>query len=355
LREIVGYEEDRSSAETLDSQGKFKQQHDTGQNLKYVIVYPRLILSDTEQETPTEKSTEKPQADPEQLIIMCEYSTFIEIINSKTHSWKQRKKALHIIQEAYNRFKEVEEKLMRGAPLAPEEEFIYNSNSGDFDNKISFLQDCIKKMIDEGKLTVSEKADFLASISKNIEVCQLNLQTQENATQKNVLEKKLKNLLDKKQTIEKIIPVRYRLQNGPKIVELRKKLMALEALEDKRRSMSLTLTDLKSLEEKPDLEAAIGDLERAGRGWFLDDLDFQEMCNIEKEEAIRSYKASLKTSSSNNSESKSKSKTAQNNQKPKSAGFVKTIGSGHATTKSSQLVKKTGFAAAFGDRDSDSD
>eukprot|EP01031_Cornospumella_fuschlensis_P044053 gene44053-53859_t len=44
LRE-VGYVEDRSAAETLDSQGRFKQQHDTGQNLKYVVVFPRLQLA----------------------------------------------------------------------------------------------------------------------------------------------------------------------------------------------------------------------------------------------------------------------------------------------------------------------
>ena len=41
----VGYSEDRSAAETFDSQGTFKQQHDTGQNLKYVIVYPRVTCS----------------------------------------------------------------------------------------------------------------------------------------------------------------------------------------------------------------------------------------------------------------------------------------------------------------------
>lgn len=45
LRE-VGYSEDRSAAETFDSQGFFKQQHDTGQNLKYLVIYPKVLCGD---------------------------------------------------------------------------------------------------------------------------------------------------------------------------------------------------------------------------------------------------------------------------------------------------------------------
>ncbi len=44
LRDI-GFTEDRSAAETFDSQGTFKQQHDTGQNLKYLIVYPHVACA----------------------------------------------------------------------------------------------------------------------------------------------------------------------------------------------------------------------------------------------------------------------------------------------------------------------
>jgi hypothetical protein len=43
LREI-NFTEDRSAACTLDSQGTFKQQHDTDQNLKYLIIFPRLSI-----------------------------------------------------------------------------------------------------------------------------------------------------------------------------------------------------------------------------------------------------------------------------------------------------------------------
>ena len=43
LREI-NFTEDRSAACTLDSQGTFKQQHDTDQNLKYLFVFPRLSI-----------------------------------------------------------------------------------------------------------------------------------------------------------------------------------------------------------------------------------------------------------------------------------------------------------------------
>ena len=43
LREI-NFTEDRSAACTLDSQGTFKQQHDTDQNLKYLFVFPHVSI-----------------------------------------------------------------------------------------------------------------------------------------------------------------------------------------------------------------------------------------------------------------------------------------------------------------------
>ena len=52
--------------------------------------------------------------------------------------------------------------------------------------------------------------------------------------------------------------------------------------------------DLKVLEEKPDLENAIAELESASRGWFQEEADFQEMCAFEEKEAKSKYALKVK-------------------------------------------------------------
>jgi hypothetical protein len=49
----VGYTEDKSAAETYDSQGYYKQQHDTGKNLIFMTVFPRVDCAN-KKDTPEE-------------------------------------------------------------------------------------------------------------------------------------------------------------------------------------------------------------------------------------------------------------------------------------------------------------
>ncbi len=116
LRDI-GYSEDRSAAETFDSQGTFKQQHDTGQNLKYLIVYPHVAcankkaLSSTQNEEAVETQN---QSSPEYILTASEFSTFQEIVASKIVTYRQKKRLLKMLQDDLDGFKKIEEKLIAG-------------------------------------------------------------------------------------------------------------------------------------------------------------------------------------------------------------------------------------------------
>ena len=51
---------------------------------------------------------------------------------------------------------------------------------------------------------------------------------------------------------------------------------------------------MKVLEEKPDLEKAIAELEASSRGWFEEEADFLEMCKFEEKEAKSKYALKVK-------------------------------------------------------------
>jgi len=298
LREI-GFTEDRSAALSFDSQGTYKQQHDTGQNLKTLSVFPRVSCANVKSIDPTTVSS-SPVADtnsPEYLVTACELSTFKEIVASKTQTWRQRKKLLKILQDASDTFQSLEAKLIRGEPLSPPEQITYDANTGEDTEKISWLQGEIKSMVDNGMLTQSEKEELSKTLSTNITTVieEIEKAKEEGKTKKiEKLEEKKKQITSRKEAVDRITAVSNRLKYGEEIVKLRIKLLGLHALEDKGRSMALTLDDLKKIEAKSELEMQISQLEAASRGWFEDQEDFDQKCHVEEKEAKTKYTAKVK-------------------------------------------------------------
>lgn len=355
LREI-GYEEDRSAAETYDSQGTFKQQHDTGQNLKYLIVYPFVACAPKEGGSGIGKAEQVEElldtTSPDYLVSACELATFKDIIASKAPSWRQKKRVLKSILDSADKFQLVEQKLCTGAQLTERELAIYESNSGVDGDKIKWLQSEIKALVDAGNLTQSEKDELKTSLESNLD----NIKDEIELAKKDEKPKKVEKLEEKRTAIiariaavSDIKPKQLRLRHADEILRLRLKLLPLLAVEDKGRSMSLTLADLKTLEQKSDIEEKINCLENASRGWFEDEEDFQSKIEIEIKEAKAKY------------DSKTKAAPKYKNKPVVKASGSSSSGWASAPAKSSrnasyQAVKNinSGFSSAFG-ADSDSD
>lgn len=355
----VGYTLDASAAETFDSQGTFKQQHDTGQNLKYIIVYPRVTCS----EKPVGGAAKEAVVDrssPEYIACACEASTFKDMVASKVVSYKQKKHLLQVLQASADRFQEVEAKLISGAALTTLEQGIYDSNSGADTEKITWLQSEIKHMVDGGKLTKSEKADLIQSIDSNLaatekEIAEATAESKPKKVEK--LAAKKDAIAARKAAVALITPVQHRLAQSEAIQKLYMRLFPLVALEDKGRSMSLTLADLKTLEEKSDIEEAIRNLESASRGWFVEDGDFAALCQAEATEARDKYNKKLASAAgakkpsgggglgSKSGAGKSTATSGWGTVSGKKAASGSTGGGGGAKKASG------GFAAAFGDDD----
>ena len=226
--------------------------------------------------------------------------------------------------------------------------------------------------MDEGCLIASEKEELLSTIDENIasvseEIVAATAEEKPKKVEK--LQEKLKGIQARKIVVQKIQPIHHRLKHGDEILKLRVKVLPMMALEDKGRSMSLTLADLKSIEEKSDIENDIAHLESVSRGWFEDEADFILKCKIEEKEAKSRYNAKLKALAGKKSGGSASSGILSGNrgtQKSSSSGGSSSSGAGgwssigvkKPTNTSSIGVKKvasSGFAAAFGGGDSDSD
>ena len=302
----VGFTEDRSAAETYDSQGTFKRQHDTGANLIYMIVYPRVACANA---SVNNNDSQKSSSDndtidttsPEYIITSCELATLKDIVSKKLGSWRQLKKALKILQDGAELFQAIEQKLVSGNPLTKKEQAVYESNSNGDSEKITWMQSEIKKLVDEGQLIASEKEECLKAMDENLNTVSDDIKQAEGKPKLLAkLEEKKNNIQARKTALSSKPPITRRLKYGDEIVKQRMKLIPLLVLEDKGRAMKLTLDDLNKISEKGDIEESIRGYENASKGWFCDDNDFNVMCKAEEKNALEKYKAAAKKSSSLN-------------------------------------------------------
>lgn len=268
LREI-GYVEDRSAALDFTSQGTFKHQHDTGQNLKVIIVFPRVTCGESKEGS--KSNTSEPVLDTnskEYVVCSAELETFKDIVNHKVESWTLKKRLLKILQDSKTFCDSLEQKLVQGVQLSTYEQSVYDSNPGSANEKINWLQEEIKLMVDSGRLTNVEKSQLLETINGNLVTLEEELTQARNEGKEKKIEKieeKKQNVLNRKRAVESISPIIHHLKYYNEIHSLVGRLQPLYALEEKGRSMSLTLADLKALEEKHELEERIIEYENASR------------------------------------------------------------------------------------------
>jgi hypothetical protein len=280
------------------------------------------------------------------------------MVASKVVSYKQKKHLLQVLQASADRFQEVEAKLISGAALTASEQGIYDSNSGADTEKIAWLQSEIKHMVDGGKLTKGEKADLIQSIDSNLaatekEIAEATAESKPKKVEK--LAAKKEAIAARKAAVALITPVQHRLAQSEAIQKLYQRLFPLVALEDKGRSMSLTLADLKTLEEKSDIEEAIRNLENASRGWFVEDGDFAALCQAEATEAREKYNKKLASAAGAKKPSGGLGSKAGAGKSTATSGWGTVSGkkAASSSTGGGGGTKKAsgGFAAAFGDDD----
>jgi hypothetical protein len=257
----LGYREDRGASCILECAGSYKLQHDTGKNLKTVVVFPKVV----ETENGLDSSFVPPiisEDSPEYKIMVSSMNVFKNIVTNKCPSWSQKKGLLGAIEGIKEILGELDEKLIRGVPLGDSEEAFYHDVS-ELHEKEAMARHELLHQVEVGNVTKFEKDLLLLHNSERI----ASLEKDGGPTDK---------ALQRRELLESIDPVPpHKLKYEAEIRKLQKELVPLLNLEANAKGRLLSVKETQTLARKDEILEEIASLEEASRGWFEDDDAFE--------------------------------------------------------------------------------
>mmetsp|Transcript_68405 Transcript_68405/g.190113 ORF Transcript_68405/g.190113 Transcript_68405/m.190113 type:complete len:264 (-) Transcript_68405:1147-1938(-) len=170
----IGFNLDNTACCAVECAETYKTQHDTDKNLKFLHVFPRVIITSggagggggaAEEAAPALSDL----GSPGYLATVCEFATFQKMVQSKTQSWTQRKALMAELQERKAAFDAAEQKMMRMEPLTDEEQELYDLTSGDaIQEKLTWLSAHCKAMVENGEITMGEKQQLREQVGDKL-------------------------------------------------------------------------------------------------------------------------------------------------------------------------------------------
>ena len=277
----AGYVEDRGASCVVESAGCFKVQHDTGKNLKTVVVFPKKAEgggSNSTASVPTSSSLLPPDS-LEFKIAVSTLSLFTNMLKFKFPSWSQKRALLKLIDEALvgplDKFDAI---LMRGGLLSEDESMLYEQCVSVSEKK-GLVKDSMSEQVQEGKLTSSE-VDFLLD--------QVGSRMEELKSSKKAIPKSLQERQAKLQSIAKNpispLPLKHHAALG-KLWKQAAPLMYLNATGGKL----LSPAETKKRGQLEDILCEIAELEASSRGLLEDDESYQERIQAYRRDLQQRY------------------------------------------------------------------
>jgi hypothetical protein len=275
LRDL-GFEDDRGASCVKECAGSFKLQHDTGKNLKTVVVFPKIAGSGgsgTGGEGGGSSSggggagvSVVPPGSPEEMIAMSSKTVFQSMLKSRCPAWSQKKGCLNALTDIKTVLTGLEQKLMSGTALSDSEQAFFDSVSASaLDEKQVHVKDQMAQQVDGGAITPKEKSLLLGQVNEKLSSMQEDIDTAEKEDKPKKVEK-LKGLLEKLVARkEKLASIStkgpHRLKHEAEITKLRTELEPLVELEEGAKGRLLSLKETQSLARKDDILAEIEELE----------------------------------------------------------------------------------------------
>lgn len=288
----AGYVEDRGASCVVESAGCFKFQHDTGKNLKTVVVFPKIAEERGSNSTGS-KPTSSSLLPPDSLQFKVAVSTipiFNNMLKAKFPSWSQKRALLKLIDETLlgplDKFDSI---LMRGGQLSEDENILYEQCVSVSEKK-GLVKDAMSQQVHLGQLTSSEVQFLLDQVAARIE----ELQSSKKAIPKALQERQAKLELIAKNPIP-LSPLKHHAALG-KLWKQAAPLMYLNATGGKL----LSPAETKMRGQLEDILGEIVELEESSRGLLEDDESY--------EERIRSYRRDLQQKYGNLSSGKGSQK-----------------------------------------------
>jgi len=268
----LGFEEDHAASCVNECGGSFKLQHDTGKNLKTVVVFPNISGGDNDDELEEDmsgmaissKKSLLPEGSPEQGIAMSSKTVFERMLQSKCPTWSQKKGCLAAIEQVKKIVEELDAKLLSGTPLTDAEQDMYDSVSiSSLDEKEAYVKAQMQSQVEDGKLTKQERDMLLSQVSEKIDALDKDISQSKGKPKKleklNAMKEKA---VERQAMLEKIEPkVPPRLRHEAEIQKLRVELQPLQKLEDGAKGRLLTVKETQTLARKDEILEEIAQLE----------------------------------------------------------------------------------------------
>ncbi len=281
----VGYLQDTEGGDEAAG-GAFKSQHDTGKNLKTVVVFPEVspppeasANSNVDSDGIEEGEGVYNSNSSEFMLVCSSLATFSRLLVSKTPTWSEKKSMIAFIEHVQAIIKGFDDNLMTGVSLGPLEQRLYDGVES-LDEKREETKKAMKEQVEEkGELTKAEKELLLAQVSEKIQVLRDNA-TSATGKKAEKISEMLEKVEQRKAKIEKIdgtfVPS---LKTEPQIKKLTAEVLKLEEVEAKAKGRLMTLKETEAMGRKSELEEQIASLELASRGWFESDEQFTIRCD----------------------------------------------------------------------------
>jgi hypothetical protein len=272
-----GYQEDRAASCVMECSGTYKMQHDTGKNLKTVVVFPKVVSSAATESAEKSVSSLIPEDSPGHKLAVAAMPVFKNMIKSKCPSWSQKRGCLESIEALKGLVQGLDEKLMTGTPLTDSEQAFYDTVTR-LDEKEAYVRQEAQKQVEEGNVTAPEKDVLLRHNAERIEA----LTKERKSTVKAVARRDMLESIDPKPPL--------RLSHQAEIGKLRKELAPLLQLEGDTKGRLLSVRETVSMSRKDEIVEEIEWLEEASRGWFEDDDAFATRVQASRDEFAVSQK-----------------------------------------------------------------
>lgn len=271
----LGFVEDRGASCVPECAGMYKLQHDTGKNLKTVVVFPKLqlqtVIDPTRTDIVSNAQTTSSATNGESLLVhgsleskiaVVSFNVFSNMVQSQCPTWSQKKALLNLIDDSIlSKVNECDRLLVTGQLLSPAQQSFYDS-CREITDKRDYLHEQLQAHVDRGDLTKVE-LDHLKH---------LNDQKMDELQKAGQSTLKAQERHDKLHSIQPVDPPK--LKHHAELGKLWKQLAPLQHL-DETSNRLLSVQDTKLMGKKLELLQQIQDLENASRGWLEDDHDFE--------------------------------------------------------------------------------
>ncbi|GBG33404.1 Hypothetical Protein FCC1311_096272 [Hondaea fermentalgiana] len=304
----IGYEDDRGASLSMQCAGSFKFQHDTGKNMKYVHVFPRVDDSVEDEDDGDDSNGAGggqrggSPLSAEWLCIASQMKTFQQMVNAKMPAWIEKRRCSQMLKEQIDLLHSAQTKLASREELTEREQQLVNEGDEDLlQEKITFLVDKMKSMVENGKLTSGEKELVLEQVSSKMDAAKSQLEDcgDDQPKKRERLETGLKAATERKEKIAGISPIKHELSNLKELRTVWRKLAPMDRLLEKAGpkgawSAKLSPAEAERLGEKDSLEEELQGLLAASQHWFESDEEFQARVDAARAETMASYKAASK-------------------------------------------------------------